>query len=186
MPHILVDNILEENKSPSQSEEMKAESRNQSETAIDLEEIKISVDQPNMGTKTPNLQIRVESKGMNMESENSVQSKSSIFIEEADNLPPISSVGDFSPQKIASKIAAAASAPTAPLSILNPTKIGDAVSSPILSTSKEIVSKPQGKRFDIDSLNEVKRDVALQSKKLEITNQIFDMLLSEIKKDLFP
>ena len=50
-----------------------------------------------MGTKTPNLQIRVESKGMNMESENSVQSKSSIFIEEADNLPPISSVGDFSP-----------------------------------------------------------------------------------------
>ena len=44
MPHILVDNIVEESKSPSQSEEMKAESRNQSETAIDLEEIKISVD----------------------------------------------------------------------------------------------------------------------------------------------
>ena len=77
-----------------------------------------------------------------MESEGSVQSTPSIFIEEADNLPPVSSVGDFSPQKIASKIAAAASAPAAPLSILNPTKTGDALSSPILSTSKEIVGKP--------------------------------------------
>ena len=50
-----------------------------------------------MGTRTPNLQIRDQFKGINMESEGSVQSTPSIFIEEADNLPPVSSVGDFSP-----------------------------------------------------------------------------------------
>ena len=42
------------------------------------------------------------------------------------------------------------------------------------------------KRFDIDSLNEIKKANDLASKKVEMTNYIFDMLLREIKTDLFP
>ena len=58
--------------------------------------------------------------------------------------------------------------------------------SPALSPNKDLLAKPNQKKFDIDSLNEVKRDVALQSKKLEITNHIFDLLIGEIKEELFP
>jgi len=59
--------------------------------------------------------------------------------------------------------------------------------SPLLvSPIKELPKNANAKKFDIDSLNEVKRDVALQSKKLEITNHIFDLLIGEIKEELFP
>ena len=58
-----------------------------------------------------------------------------------------------------------------------------------ISLIKEIpknAATANAKKFDIDSLNEVKRDVALQSKKLEITNYIFDLLINEIKEELIP
>ena len=40
--------------------------------------------------------------------------------------------------------------------------------------------------MDIDSLNEIKRASDLASKKLEITNHVFEMLLKEIREALFP
>ena len=43
-----------------------------------------------------------------------------------------------------------------------------------------------GKHFDIDSLNEIKKASELASKKVEITNHIFEMLVNEIKDSLFP
>jgi hypothetical protein len=42
------------------------------------------------------------------------------------------------------------------------------------------------KLYDIDSLNEIKRSSELASKKVEITNQVFDMLVKEIKTEMFP
>lgn len=119
-----------------------------------------------------------------MDSEGSVQSTPSIFIEEADNLPLMSSVGDFSPTKIQNKLASGGTG--AALAMLKPAISGDSIQSPVLSPGKDIATKPLGKRFDIDSLNEVKRDVALQSKKIEITNQIWNQVFQEVMKDLFP
>ena len=43
-----------------------------------------------------------------------------------------------------------------------------------------------GKMYDIDSLNEVKRANDSHTKTFEITNRIFDMLIGEIKDNLFP
>ena len=43
-----------------------------------------------------------------------------------------------------------------------------------------------GKIFDIDSLNEIKKANDLASKKVEITNHIFELLVGEIKNNLFP
>ena len=40
--------------------------------------------------------------------------------------------------------------------------------------------------MDIDSLNEIKRANDLASKKLEITNHVFEMLLKEVRDELFP
>ena len=40
--------------------------------------------------------------------------------------------------------------------------------------------------FDIDSLNEIKKANDLASKKVEITNQLFEMLVNEVKDNLFP
>ena len=42
-----------------------------------------------------------------------------------------------------------------------------------------------GKIFDIDSLNEIKKANDLASKKVEITNHIFELLVGEIKNNLF-
>ena len=63
---------------------------------------------------------------------------------------------------------------------------GNLGSPTLVSPIKELPKSANPKKFDIDSLNEVKRDVALQSKKLEITNHIFDLLIGEIKEELFP
>ena len=41
--------------------------------------------------------------------------------------------------------------------------------------------KPGGQLYDIDSLNEIKKASDLASKKVEITSQIFEMLVNEIK-----
>lgn len=47
-------------------------------------------------------------------------------------------------------------------------------------------SSAAGKLFDIDSLNEINKANDLASKKIEITNFIFEALVSEIKDNLFP
>ena len=104
------------------------------------------------------------------------------MIEEAVNSPSQpDSVSTNSPQTTTVKPVAITSPA---LSVFIPTN-SNSPNSPALSPNKEL-PKPNQKKFDIDSLNEVKRDVALQSKKLEITNHIFDLLISEIKEELFP
>lgn len=40
--------------------------------------------------------------------------------------------------------------------------------------------------YDIDSLNEIKKAYDLSTKKVEITNHIFEMLVNEVKESLFP
>ena len=79
-------------------------------------------------------------------------------------------------------------APTspAPLPAFNPLASNSANSPTLHSPLKDLPNLSNKKKFDIDSLNEVKRDYALQSKKLEVTNYIFDMLIGEIKEELFP
>lgn len=40
--------------------------------------------------------------------------------------------------------------------------------------------------YDVDTLNAIKKANDLASKKVEITNHIFEMLVKEISDDLFP
>ena len=57
--------------------------------------------------------------------------------------------------------------------------------SPLIKPSgAEVAAK--GKLFDIDSLNEINKANDLASKKIEITNFIFEALVGEIKDNLFP
>jgi len=61
----------------------------------------------------------------------------------------------------------------------------------VLAVQDSFVKKPAGSKsgqqlFDIDSLNEIKKANDLASKKVEITNQVFDMLVNEIRNNLFP
>ena len=44
----------------------------------------------------------------------------------------------------------------------------------------------QGRMIDIDSLNEIKKANDLASKKVEMTNYVFEMLVNEVKDSLFP
>ena len=91
-----------------------------------------------------------------------------------------------SPTKVLSqqnnKVPALTTAPTgiisAPQSILGK-------KSPLIKPSgAEVAAK--GKLFDIDSLNEINKANDLASKKIEITNFIFEALVGEIKDNLFP
>lgn len=40
--------------------------------------------------------------------------------------------------------------------------------------------------YDIDSLNDIKKASDLASKKVEITNHIFEMLVSDVRENMFP
>ena len=44
----------------------------------------------------------------------------------------------------------------------------------------------QHRLIDIDSLNEIKKANDLASKKVEMTNFVFEMLVNEVKDCLFP
>ena len=57
---------------------------------------------------------------------------------------------------------------------------------PIKELADGVGSAKNNRLFDIDSLNAIKKANDLASKKVEITNQIFDMLVKEISDDLFP
>ena len=57
---------------------------------------------------------------------------------------------------------------------------------PIYNPIKELSDGTKHRLFDIDSLNAIKKANDLASKKVEITNHIFEMLVKEINDDLFP
>ena len=57
---------------------------------------------------------------------------------------------------------------------------------PLKQLSDGAVGTAKNRLFDIDSLNAIKKANDLASKKVEITNQIFDMLVKEISDNLFP
>ena len=125
----------------------------------------------------------------NTQSADMNSSSPSLRIEEALNMKTLSSNDSYeSPQKTSQPIAFVPPPlpPFLPGVANSPGSTGSLGSPILVSPIKELPKNANAKKFDIDSLNEVKRDVALQSKKLEITNHIFDLLIGEIKEKLFP
>lgn len=57
---------------------------------------------------------------------------------------------------------------------------------PIKELAEGAGATKSNRLFDIDSLNAIKKANDLACKKVEITNQIFDMLVKEISDELFP
>ena len=67
-----------------------------------------------------------------------------------------------------------------------PVSIISVHNNPLKQLSDGTAGTAKNRLFDIDSLNAIKKANDLASKKVEITNQIFDMLVKEISDNLFP